>query len=149
MSDIRHRIGIAAPAAQVYAAVATPGGVSEWWTHSEGDEQAGGTLRVYFGRPEPTLEANIVELSPNQRVQWNVASCVVPDWVGTNVAFELKAADGGTVLLFSHTDWQAPSEYLHHSSTKWATFLLGLKSHLEGGKSNRFPDDLSISFDLR
>ena len=34
---------------------------------------------------------------------------------------------------------------MHHCSTKWATFLLGLKGGLEGGAYARFPEDTRIS----
>jgi uncharacterized protein YndB with AHSA1/START domain len=150
VADIRHRVGIAAPADRVYQAVATPEGVAGWWSdHVEGDRQVGGSLRVFFGSPEPTMEARIVELSPNQRVRWHVENCLAADWVGTNITFELKPAEGGTVVLFNHNDWQEPVEFMHHCSTRWATFLLGLKSSLEGGKSTRYPDEPPISFDWR
>ena len=32
MADIRHRVGITAPKAQVYEALATVEGLSGWWT---------------------------------------------------------------------------------------------------------------------
>ena len=69
----------------------------------------------------------------------------MPDWVGTTLSFELKEDGGETVLLFTHADWPEPSEILHHSSTKWATYLIGLRSGLEGGSFTAFPDDTRIS----
>jgi len=38
---------------------------------------------------------------------------------------------------------------MHHSSTKWATVLLGLRSGLEGGAFTSFPDDTRISSSWR
>jgi hypothetical protein len=34
---------------------------------------------------------------------------------------------------------------MHHCSTKWAYFLLGLKAGLEGGAATPYPDDMKIS----
>ena len=86
----------------------------------------------------------VIELSPDDRVQWR---CVdgLPEWVGTTVTFALKEDGGETVLLFTHADWREPAEILHHSSTKWATFLISVRSGLEGGSFTAFPNDTRIS----
>jgi hypothetical protein len=34
-------------------------------------------------------------------------------------------------VLFKHQGWKEPVEFMHHCSTKWAVFLLSLKSLLE------------------
>jgi hypothetical protein len=49
------------------------------------------------------------------------------------------------VLLFTHASWREPVEFMHHCSTKWAYFLLGLKAWLEGGEATPFSDDMNIS----
>ena len=49
MADIIHRIGIKAPVAKVYEAVATAPGVAGWWTRdTTGTAKVGGTLNVRF-----------------------------------------------------------------------------------------------------
>jgi uncharacterized protein YndB with AHSA1/START domain len=150
MADIRHRVGIAAPVERVYGAVATPEGVASWWTdHVDGRGEVESALLMYFGSSDPTIEATIVELITNKRVRWEVVNCLSPDWVGTSINFELKPAEGGTTLLFSHVGWQEPVEFMHHCSTRWATYLLGLKSGLEGGSFTRYPDEAPISLDWR
>jgi hypothetical protein len=50
-----------------------------------------------------------------------------------------------TILLFTHAGWREPSEFMHHCSTKWAYFLLGLKRSFEGGMATPYPDDMAIS----
>jgi len=37
-----------------------------------------------------------------------------------------------------------PGEFMHHCSTKWAVFLMSLKSLLETGKGAPAPDDVKI-----
>jgi uncharacterized protein YndB with AHSA1/START domain len=144
MYDIRHRVGIRAPRHRVYEMLATKEGLAEFWSTTEGDSAAGGKLSFFFGSPEPAAVMEVTELSPDERVRWRVVDGV-PDWVGTTLTFELKEDGGETVLLFTHADWPEPSEILHHSSTKWATYLLGLRSGLEGGSFTAFPDDTRIS----
>jgi uncharacterized protein YndB with AHSA1/START domain len=143
--DIRHRVGIAAPQHRVYQMLATTDGLAGFWTrHVEGDCEVGGKLSIFFGRPEPSAVMEVTELSPDDRVRW---SCVdgPPEWVGTTVTFDLKDSGGETVLLFTHADWREPVEFMHHCSTKWATYLLGLRSGLEGGAFTAFPDDTKVS----
>ena len=41
-------------------------------------------------------------------------------------------------LLFKHEGWREPVEFMHHCSTKWAIFLMSLKSLVETGKGARF-----------
>ena len=145
MPEIRHRVGIAAPQHRVYEMLATKDGLAKFWTRQvEGDSEVGGKLRFFFGKLEPSAVMEVVELSPDDRVQWR---CVngAPEWVGTTVTFDLKSSGGETVLLFTHADWREPVEFMHHCSTKWATVLIGLRSGLEGGAFAAFPDDTKIS----
>jgi uncharacterized protein YndB with AHSA1/START domain len=145
MPDIRHRVGIAAPQDRVYEMLATKGGLAKFWTsHVEGDSDVGGHLRFFFGKPEPSAVMEVVELSPDNRVQWRCVNGAA-GWVGTTVTFDLKTSGGETVLLFTHADWREPVEFMHHCSTKWATVLIGLRGGLEGGAFTAFPDDTKIS----
>jgi uncharacterized protein YndB with AHSA1/START domain len=149
MADIRHRVGITASREQVYQALATTEGLSRWWTRdTAGDPAVGGKLEFYFGQAEPGGVMEVTELGPGQRVAWR---CVQgPDeWVGTAVTFSLSQTGDGpggeTVVLFTHAGWREPAEFMHHCSTKWAYFLLGLKAGLEGGSATPYPADMAIS----
>jgi len=145
MADIRHRVGIRAPAATVYQAVATKGGLAGWWTRDvRGDSSEGGELLFYFGGPEPAAVMEVTSLDPDRHVGWR---CVrgPEDWVGTNFSFRLEPTPEETVLMFTNADWREPVEFMHHCSTKWGYHLLGLKAGLEGGKATPFPDDLHLS----
>src|ERR1700716_1445188 len=125
--------------------LATKDGLAKFWTRQvEGDSEVGGKLRFFFGKPEPSAVMEVVELSPDDRVQWR---CVngAPEWVGTTGTFDLKSSGGETVLLFTHADWREPVEFMHHCSTKWAYFLLGLKAGLEGREYTPYPEDEKIS----
>lgn len=145
MPDIRHRVGITAPAGHVYQALATKEGLSGWWTRDvRGEDKMGGKLEFYFGYPEPAAVMEVTDLVPDRRVVWR---CVQgPDeWVGTSLIFDLTSSAGETALLFTQADWREPIDFMYHCSTKWAYFLLGLRAGLEGGVATPYPEDMKIS----
>lgn len=63
----------------------------------------------------------------------------------TRGSCDLKQEGEQTTVLFKHQGWKEQSEFMHHCSTKWASFLLSMKSLIEGGKGMPFPDDVHIS----
>jgi hypothetical protein len=88
----------------------------------------------------------VLEAEPAQRVLWQVADG--PDaWIGTKVHWQLRPETEGTTILFKHEGWKEPSEFMHHCSSKWGTFLMSLKSLIETGKGSPFPDDVRVSVD--
>jgi uncharacterized protein YndB with AHSA1/START domain len=145
MPDIRHRVTITAPLREVYEAIATPEGISQWWTRDgvEGESAEGSRLRFFFGQPEPAAVMEVTRLEPAGTVRW---SCVggADEWVGTTLSFDLARADTETVVLFTHAGWRDPSEFMAHCSARWAYFLLSLKRYLETGKGTPYPDDLKF-----
>jgi hypothetical protein len=48
-------------------------------------------------------------------------------------------------VLFSHEGWREPNKFMHHCSTKWATFLLSLKDLVEKGEGRPEPMDAMIA----
>ena len=49
-----------------------------------------------------------------------------------------------TIVLFKHAGWKEPVEFMHHCSTKWAVFLLSLKSLLETDKGAPWPNEIKL-----
>jgi hypothetical protein len=66
------------------------------------------------------------------------------DWIGTEVSFVLKYKDDQTFVIFKHAHWKKTTEFMHHCSTKWATFLLSLRDWLERGEGRPSPYDIKI-----
>ena len=144
MPDILHKIDVRSSPAATYAALTTLDGLSGWWTTTtKGNPEVGGTIAFRFG-PLGGFEMKVLELQPARRVLWQVVDGP-EEWIGTKVSFELKADGDFTAVLFKHQGWKAPVEFMHHCSTKWATYLLSMKSLLEGGKGRPHPDDVHIS----
>ena len=148
MVDIIHRIGIKAPLPKVYEAVATAGGVAGWWTRdTTGSAGLGGRINVRFlgknGKEIGQMDYELTRLEPNREVRWRFVEGP-PEWVGTDVTFELTQDGDTTVLLFGHRNWREAVEFTAHCSMKWAVFLLSLRDLVETGTGRPAPDDLKI-----
>jgi uncharacterized protein YndB with AHSA1/START domain len=148
MVDIVHRVGIKAPLDQVYRALATREGVASWWTtDTQGDGKVGGMLKTVFtadGKVLGSIDIKVLELAPGKRVLWQVVEGPA-EWIGTKIRFDLKQEDDFSVILFKHQGWKEPVEFMYHCTTKWATFLMSLKSLVETGKGAPSPGDVQIS----
>ena len=147
MVEIAHRVGIKAPVAQVYQALATPQGVAAWWTEeTTGDQHPGGTLHLRFtahGEERGVMQMKLQELQPDTLVLWEVLAGP-PEWIGTHIRFALRQEGEYSIVLFTHEGWSERVEFTHHCSTKWALFLMSLKSLLETGIGQPSPRDIKI-----
>jgi uncharacterized protein YndB with AHSA1/START domain len=145
--EILHRVGIKASPAKVYGALCTPQGVAGWWTtDTRGDDQVGGTISFRFtaaGHEIGAFDMQILELQPDVRVAWQVLKGP-PEWLGSTIRFELRKEGEFTVVLFRHEGWKEPAEFMYHCSTKWAIFLMSLKSLVETGRGDPSPRDVRI-----
>ena len=138
MPDILHRVGIAAPVAKVYKTLTTLEGHQGWWdSNATGDASKGGEL-TFFGHV-----FKVVDARPNELVTWKCSSGS-QEWVDTTIEFRLDHKQDQTFVLFSHAGWRKPTDFMHHCSTKWATFLLSLKALVETGKGRPAPDDVHV-----
>lgn len=144
MPDILHRIGIKASPAESYKALATLPGLAGWWTtDTRGKSEVGDVIAFRFG-DWGGFDMKVVELDPAKRVLWQVVEGPA-EWIGTKVSFDLAPEDRFTLLRFRHQDWREPTDFMHHCSTKWAVFLMSLKSLVETGKGAPYPEDVQIS----
>jgi Activator of Hsp90 ATPase homolog 1-like protein len=143
MVDILHKVGIKSSSVDaVYRALTTREGLSGWWTtDTRGDSKVGGVLQFRFGAGGFDME--VLELLPAKRVRWQVIDGP-QEWIGTTVSFDLRQEGDWTIVFFKHEGWKEPVEFMHHCSTKWAVFLLSLKSLLETGKGAPAPNDIKL-----
>jgi uncharacterized protein YndB with AHSA1/START domain len=142
MVDILHRVGVVAAPEKVYEALTTVDGLAAWWT-SDTSRGEDGSLRFRFGEVGG-FDMRIVDLQPNRRVSWEVVDGP-EEWIGTTVKFDLSSTDTWTIVLFEHDGWREQVEFMNHCSTKWAIFLMSLKSLVETGTGAPHPHDVQIS----
>jgi uncharacterized protein YndB with AHSA1/START domain len=150
MVDILHRVGIKSSVDRVYQALSTREGGAAWWTtNTTGESKVGGVLKFTFsagGVEIGGFDMKVLELQPAKRVRWEVVSGPA-EWIDTRVSFDLKQSGDHAIVLFKHQGWKEPVEFMHHCSTKWAMYLMSLKSFVETGKGTPNPNDTHISGD--
>ncbi len=142
MVDILHRVGIMARPEKVYEALTTVAGLTAWWT-TDASGDADGVLKFRFG-DVGGFDLKVLDLQPDARVLWEVVEGPT-EWVGTTVSFDLAQDGDWTIVLFAHSGWREPVEFMNHCSTKWASFLMSLKSLVETGTGAPHPHDVQIS----
>jgi uncharacterized protein YndB with AHSA1/START domain len=127
--------------------VATAQGVAGWWTRdTTGTAKVGGKATVRFhkdGKEIGQMDFEMTRLEPDREVRWRILAGP-PEWVGTDVTFQLAQDGDMTILLFGHRNWKEPVEFMAHCSMKWAVFLLSLRELVETGKGKPSPEDLKI-----
>jgi uncharacterized protein YndB with AHSA1/START domain len=142
MADILHRVGIRAPVGRIYESLTTTQGLSDWWTRdTHGRVEVGGVLQFRFGAGG--FDMLITALETDAHVGWRVIDGP-REWIDTRVDWAFRQEGEFTIVLFRHTGWQEPAEFMHHCSTKWAVFLMSLKSLVETGRGSPAPDDVKI-----
>jgi len=143
MADILHRVGIKSPADKVFRVLSDEKGLAGWWSEDVKASPVVGAVNQFRFGQNGFNDMKVVELVAGKRVKWR---CVdgAKEWIGTEVTFDLKEENGTTVVLFAQRGWREPVEFMHYCSTKWATYLLGLKSLCETGKGNPYPNDIDI-----
>ena len=144
MPDILHKVDIKTNPNDTYKALTTLDGLSGWWTTTtQGNPNVGGTIAFRFGELGG-FDMKVLELEPGKRVLWQVVAGP-EEWLGTRVGFDLRRDDDYTAVIFKHQGWKEPVEFMHHCSTKWATYLVSMKSLLESGQGAPHPNDVHIS----
>ena len=138
MFDILHRVGINAKPEKVFAALTTIEGLRGWW------------ISIAAGS---TKEDEVIETGAfNMRVLSSIANSLVEwkcvegpaEWLNTEITFHLVARDNQTYVMFKQSNWKKQTEFMYHSSTKWATLLLSLRDLVEHGKGQAVPNDQKI-----
>ena len=145
MHEIRHRVGISGSAHDIYQMLITDEGLCRWWTtdtHGAGDP--GSVIKFRFDGGGPDFE--VIELVTDQKVVWRHSGEMPPAWVGSEISFELEETERQTFVNFRHYNWSQTDDFLAHCSTKWGVFMMSLKSCIENGRGQPFPDDIHIDF---
>ncbi len=147
MADILHRVGIRSSLDDAYKAIATRDGLAAWWTNdTRGESAVDGVLEFRFGT-RGGFDMKVLELIPGKRVLWKVIDGP-KEWIGTKISWDLRKEGDRSVVMFKHEGWKEPVEFMHHCSTKWAVFLMSLKSLVENGRGAPSPNDVKIDNDV-
>jgi len=133
MANIEHIQYINSPSARVFAALTQAEGLAEIWTKTLSvDAKLGAVNEFRFGDEAPTL-MKITELENAKRIMWYCVDSE-PEWVGTDVSFDLTEENGKTSVTLKHMNWRAVTEYFRSCNYNWAMFLYSLKTYCEAGE---------------
>ncbi|WGD34035.1 SRPBCC domain-containing protein [Olleya sp. YS] len=128
--NILHDLVIKVAPKQVFDAVTQPEHLNNWWTlKSSGQPELGAEYNLNF-TDKYDWYCKVSEVVPNQSFYLKMTQSD-PDWMPTTFGFNLKNHDNGTLVEFSHNDWQSNSHHFRHSTYCWALLLKGLKQYLE------------------
>ncbi|KYP14216.1 SRPBCC domain-containing protein [Flavihumibacter sp. CACIAM 22H1] len=144
MATILHRIGIKTDSINdVFKAISTIEGLKGWWTTATNGvaDQVGGDLQFRFGAGG--FDMKVRSLEAPRFISWEVTA-LEKEWIGTTIEWQLKKEGDYIIVLFKHDGWRAATEFMHHCSTKWAIFLMSLKSLVETGVGAPSPDDTKV-----
>jgi uncharacterized protein YndB with AHSA1/START domain len=130
--DFQAIVNINAAPDDVFDALTSTEAVSSWWSSATGSGKAGSDLVVWFG--EQRVNLHVDEAERPAGVHWSVTLCEpIPDWVGTNIAFELSPAAGGTRLDFRHYGLTPQLECFDMCQNGWTEKLGNLLNFMEAG----------------
>lgn len=133
MANIEQVQYLNAPVATVYEALTTSKGLAAVWTTDLNVEAEQGAINEFrFGQESPT-KMEIIELIQDQRVVWKCIDSD-PEWVGTEIAFDLEQKNGKTSLILRHMHWREVTEFYRWCNYNWAMFLYSLKQYCEKGE---------------
>ncbi|RZN82191.1 MAG: SRPBCC domain-containing protein [Winogradskyella sp.] len=115
---------------KVFDAFSLPKHLDNWWTlKSSGKPEFGSEYNLNF-TDEYDWYAQVSKVKQNEFFFLKMINSS-PDWNPTTFGVELEEMDNGTLLKFSHTDWQNNNHEFRHSSFCWAMLLNGFKNYIE------------------
>jgi uncharacterized protein YndB with AHSA1/START domain len=131
MAEIRHNVLIKAKSEELYKAITTQQGLTNWWTNDTTAKPEEGFVNVFtFGKFRN--EMKITRLTHNKKVKWECISSI-EEWIGTYISFDLEEKDDRTLLRFTHGGWKEVTDTFAGCNYDWASFMKSLKSLCETG----------------
>ena len=115
LPDIPQDFPIEADAGSVFDAVSSVEGVDHWWTETcSGQARPGASFDLGFG-PGYQWRAEVTKCIPRAQFELTLTPAD-PDWMGTQVGFELSPIPGGTQVRF------------YHRGCRWRTIIIGYRA---------------------
>jgi len=140
MFTIDATIDIAAPLANVRAAVTTEAGFHAWFAQdADFDGQ-----RATFRFAQPTETRSVTFRVDRAHARGIVMTCIDhrhnPEWLGTTLAIELRETPVGTRVHLSHAGYPARNEVYERCAEAWPYFLGSLAGYLTTGTGQPYPE---------
>jgi hypothetical protein len=130
MPNIRHSIAIGALPELIYSLIASGHGFGQWWASDVTEDPATGKVEIGFFNRATVYCLQPVRSAQPGSVEWLCQSG--QEWNGTRLLSELTHGHGRSLLRFTHSDWQAETEYFISCNTVWGELMFRLKAAAEG-----------------
>jgi uncharacterized protein YndB with AHSA1/START domain len=131
--DYQSQLTIHASADAVFDALTTLEGLAAWWTPVTGNGLTGGELTFTFG-PGSHAVMRVDAAERGVGVRWTNIECMMADWVGTTVHFDLEdSPEGGIDLRFRHSGLTPRLECYSDCKSGWDHFIPSLRTYVETG----------------
>jgi uncharacterized protein YndB with AHSA1/START domain len=135
--SIKQLFHIDAKKSEVFKALTSIEGLSNWWTKdTTGDSNVGGIIKFRFaenGGPD----MKVTGIENNKNVLWE---CVESPhgWAGHTFNFTLDDNDGKTRVRFSHEGWEDNDDFYAICSFSWGRYMESLRQLCQTGKGEAF-----------
>jgi len=136
MATIKHLFHIAAPREQVYEAISTIEGLSNWWTaQTSGDSSPGGIIEFRFGDMGPDFK--VVGLKEHEEVKWECTAGLY-GWQDGIITISLDENEGKTRVRFHHEGLEGPDDVVAAFNFSWGRYLTSLRQYCQTGEGAAF-----------
>ena len=117
---------------KVFDAFSQPVHLNNWWTlRSSGKPEMHAEYNLNF-TDQYDWYCKVSAIKPNELIYFKMTRSD-DDWNPTTFGIALKEHQDGTLLEFSHRDWQENNHHFRHSAYCWSLLLKNLKDYLERG----------------
>jgi hypothetical protein len=144
--DYEARLTLAGSTDDVFDALTTLDGLAGWWTSVAGSGLTGGELTFTFG-PDSRAVMRVDAAERGVHVRWTNVACVMEDWVGTSMHFDLEAApSGATELRFRHVGLTPQLACYTDCKSGWDHFIpTSLRDFVETGAGHPNGSDADLA----
>lgn len=135
MVDLTHQVPVSAPAARVYAAIATSEGNRGWWTADSTVDPRNSKANFGFEKRAAVFHMRIDKLVPEREVVMTVTDGP-PEWTGTTLRWRIEGDGQKSDLRFTHGGWRELTDYCAGCNSMWGRLMYRLKDYVETGNPN-------------
>ena len=128
MADIRHSLQIGATPEAIFPLISTASGFAQWW--SQDVTQAGDEVELGFFNRSTIYRLRKSVSRPPLEIDWLCESG--KEWAGTRLIFHLQPVNSGTLVRFTHSNWESESDYFISCTTVWGELMFRLRAAAEG-----------------
>jgi uncharacterized protein YndB with AHSA1/START domain len=135
VSGLSLTLTIDASATDTFEAIATRSGIAAWWTSLvSGTGTPGNEFQLGFEGLEEIIRIRVDEAKRPRMVRWTVLRHTgLPDWDGTNIAFDLsELGPRRTILQFRHNGLVPQLACYGDCRAGWSHFLDSLANVAAG-----------------